>query len=76
MSDEYGTENLCELLERESELHMVLPRGVASTVLEHDCRERTATCGPPQRAFQVKPTTQDLDSVLLWRSDNLCESRT
>jgi hypothetical protein len=73
--DEHGAENLRDLLERKPELHMVLPRSVASAVVEHDGGEGTATCGPPQRGFQVKPTTQDLDGVLLWRFANLCESR-
>jgi hypothetical protein len=74
--DEHGAKNLREVLERQTELHMVLPRSVASAVVEHDCRKRPATCRPPQRAFQVKTTTQDLDSVLLWRFGDLCESRT
>ena len=73
--DEHRAENLRDVLEREPELHMVLPRSVASAVIEHDRGKRAATCGLPQEAFQLKTTTTNLDSVRLWPFNDLRGSR-
>ena len=72
--DENRAENLREVLECEPELGAVLLRSVASAVIEYDRRKRTGTCGPPQKALQLKTTTQNLDSLLLWRFSDLRDS--
>jgi hypothetical protein len=63
MPDEHGAENLREVLECEPNLETVLPRSVASAVIEYDGGKRTATCRPPQEAFQSKTATRNLDSL-------------
>ena len=73
--DEHRAENLREVLECEPELGTVVLRSVASAVIEYDRRKWTATCGPPQKALQLKTTTQNLDSLLLWRFSDLRDSR-
>ena len=45
MPNERRAENLRDLIEGKPKLHIVLPRSVASAVVEHDGWERTATCG-------------------------------
>jgi hypothetical protein len=73
--DEHWAENLCKVLEREPELETVLPRSVASAVVEDDCGKRTGTRGPPQEPIQLKTTIQNLDSLLLWPFNDLRDSR-
>jgi hypothetical protein len=72
--DKYRTKKLRGVLECQSELETVLPRSVASAVIEYDRGKRTATCGPPQKALQLKTTTQNLNSLLLWRFSDLRDS--
>jgi hypothetical protein len=73
--DEHWADNLRDVLERQPELHMVLPRSVASAVIEHDRGKRTATRGPPQESLQSKTITQNLDSLRSWRLNDLRDSR-
>ena len=72
--DEHRAENLREVLECEPELETVLVRTVASAVIEYDRRKRTGTCGPPQKALQLKTTTQNLDGLLLRGGSDLRNS--
>src|SRR5262249_44421000 len=73
--DEHRAENLRDVLECEPQLETVLLRRVAPAVIEYDRRKRTTTCGPPQRALQLKTTTQNHDSLLLWRFSDLRDAR-
>src|SRR6266567_3834238 len=75
ISNEHRTEDLSRLFQLQLEPETMLLRSVASAMIEHHGRKGTRALRLPEKTFQPKTTTRNLDSLRYWPRCALCKRR-